>query len=99
MNRGKSVRDAIRFIELHLTLDIALEAGYESQQAFTDIFKAMYKQTTNQFRRREAYPGTEKVHRGKSRIYHERGFCCDWNHDDITSNRKYRFFRNSSAFP
>lgn len=109
LNRGKSVRDAIRFIELHLTekldleivaaavhyskyhlhrtftktvgltiheyvqrrqlteaakllvfsekpiLDIALEAGYESQQAFTDIFKAMYKQTPNQFRRNEVF--------------------------------------------
>ncbi len=36
-------------------MDIALEAGYESQQAFTDIFKAMYKQSPNQFRRKEVF--------------------------------------------
>jgi AraC-like DNA-binding protein len=34
---------------------ISLEAGYESQQAFTDIFKAMYKQSPNQFRRNEVF--------------------------------------------
>lgn len=32
-------------------MDIALNAGYESQQAFTDIFKAMYKQSPYQFRK------------------------------------------------
>lgn len=32
-------------------LDIALEAGYDSQQAFSTRFKAMYKQTPGQFRR------------------------------------------------
>ena len=36
-------------------LDIALEAGYESQQAFTDSFKLMYKQPPNQFRRNEVF--------------------------------------------
>lgn len=36
-------------------LDIALNAGYESQQAFNDIFKAMYKQPPNQFRRNEVF--------------------------------------------
>lgn len=32
-------------------LDIALEAGYDSQQAFSARFKAMYKRTPGQFRR------------------------------------------------
>lgn len=36
-------------------LDIALLAGYESQQAFTSAFKAMYKQTPNQFREGKAF--------------------------------------------
>ncbi len=36
-------------------LDIALHAGYESQQAFHDIFRAMYKQPPNQFRRNEVF--------------------------------------------
>lgn len=36
-------------------LDIALIAGYESQQAFTSTFKAMYKQTPNQFREGEEF--------------------------------------------
>lgn len=31
-------------------LEIALSAGYESQQSFTDVFKAMYKKTPNQYR-------------------------------------------------
>lgn len=38
-------------------LEIALSAGYESQQSFTDIFKAMYKKTPNQYREEaEFYP-------------------------------------------
>ena len=36
-------------------LDIALLAGYESQQAFTTIFKALYKQSPNQFRENEEF--------------------------------------------
>lgn len=32
-------------------MEIALISGYESQQAFTDIFKAMYKTTPAQFRK------------------------------------------------
>lgn len=36
-------------------LDIALLAGYESQQAFTSIFKEMYKQSPNQFRENEEF--------------------------------------------
>lgn len=31
-------------------LEIALTAGYESQQSFTDIFKAMYKKSPRQYR-------------------------------------------------
>ncbi|GKX28343.1 AraC family transcriptional regulator [Vallitalea longa] len=38
-------------------IEIALVAGYESQQAFTSIFKAMYKKSPNQYRReQEFYP-------------------------------------------
>ncbi|MFD2699120.1 GNAT family N-acetyltransferase [Paenibacillus shunpengii] len=36
-------------------LDIAILAGYDSQQAFTTIFKAMYKKTPLQFREDEQY--------------------------------------------
>lgn len=32
-------------------LEIAFAAGYDSQQAFTTIFKAMYKKTPNQYRK------------------------------------------------
>lgn len=38
-------------------LEIALSAGYESQQSFTDIFRAVYKKPPNQYREeREFYP-------------------------------------------
>jgi AraC-like DNA-binding protein/ribosomal protein S18 acetylase RimI-like enzyme len=36
-------------------MEIALFAGYASQQAFTGIFKAMYKQSPLQFRRNEVF--------------------------------------------
>ncbi|MGL6197297.1 MAG: GNAT family N-acetyltransferase [Lachnospiraceae bacterium] len=36
-------------------LNIALIAGYESQQAFTSVFKEMYKQSPNQFRAKEVF--------------------------------------------
>lgn len=36
-------------------LEIALAAGYESQQSFTDVFKAMYKKTPNQYREEEEF--------------------------------------------
>lgn len=36
-------------------LDIALLSGYESQQAFAAIFKAMYKQSLNQFKENEVF--------------------------------------------
>ncbi len=36
-------------------LDIALAAGYESQQAFTNIFTAMYKQPPNKYRDNEKF--------------------------------------------
>lgn len=36
-------------------LDIAILSGYDSQQAFTTIFKAMYKKTPLQFREEEQY--------------------------------------------
>ena len=38
-------------------LEIAFTAGYESQQSFTDSFRAMYKKTPNQYREEdEFYP-------------------------------------------
>lgn len=36
-------------------LEIALTAGYESQQSFTDSFRAMYKKAPNQYREEEAF--------------------------------------------
>lgn len=36
-------------------LEIALIAGYESQQAFTGIFKSMYKQTPMEYRERQVF--------------------------------------------
>ncbi len=36
-------------------LEIALTAGYESQQSFTDSFKAMYKKAPNQYREEEEF--------------------------------------------
>ena len=36
-------------------IEIALMSGYESQQAFTDIFKAMYKTSPAQFRETENF--------------------------------------------
>ena len=44
-------------------MEIALISGYESQQAFTDIFKAMYKTTPAQFREAEEfYPLQLEIH-------------------------------------
>lgn len=36
-------------------LEIALIAGYESQQSFTDVFKVMYKKSPNQYREEEEF--------------------------------------------
>lgn len=36
-------------------LEIALTAGYESQQAFTDVFKSMYKKTPLEYREKENF--------------------------------------------
>lgn len=36
-------------------LEIALIAGYESQQSFSDAFKAMYKKSPNQYREEKAF--------------------------------------------
>lgn len=36
-------------------LEIALSAGYESQQSFSKVFKAMYKQTPQQLRQSGVY--------------------------------------------
>ena len=36
-------------------LEISLVAGYESQQAFSKIFKQMYKQTPNEYRNNQNF--------------------------------------------
>lgn len=36
-------------------IDIAAVGGYESQQAFTNIFTAMYKQSPNKYRENEKF--------------------------------------------
>lgn len=36
-------------------IDIAILAGYDSQQAFSNVFKVMYKQSPNQYRRNEVF--------------------------------------------
>lgn len=36
-------------------IDIAILAGYDSQQAFSNVFKAMYKQSPHQFRKNEVF--------------------------------------------
>lgn len=36
-------------------IEIALIAGYKSQQAFTAVFKSMYKKTPNQYREKEEF--------------------------------------------
>ena len=36
-------------------LEISLLAGYESQQAFTDIFRQMYKKSPNEYRMDEEF--------------------------------------------
>jgi AraC-like DNA-binding protein len=38
-----------------LIIDIAILAGYDSQQAFSSVFKAMYKQSPHQFRKNEVF--------------------------------------------
>ncbi|MDE7423747.1 MAG: GNAT family N-acetyltransferase [Lachnospiraceae bacterium] len=44
-------------------IEIAFMSGYESQQAFTDIFKAMYKTTPAEFREAEEfYPLQLEIH-------------------------------------
>lgn len=46
-------------------IEIAAVAGYETQQAFTNIFTAMYKQPPNQYRENEKfYPLQLKFHLG-----------------------------------
>lgn len=60
-------------------LEIALISGYESQQAFTDIFKAMYKVTPAEFRAAEEfYPLQLEIHLGGEPI------TMDLTKDDIT---------------
>lgn len=36
-------------------IDIAILAGYDSQQAFSNVFKAMYKQSPHQYRKNEVF--------------------------------------------
>lgn len=53
----RRLTEAARRLALSRTpiLEAALAAGYESQQAFSDAFKAMYKQTPLEFRRRGSF--------------------------------------------
>lgn len=55
--RRRRLTEAARLLVFteHSILQAALEAGYESQQAFTGIFKAMYKMTPAEYRRREMF--------------------------------------------
>lgn len=60
------VAAALHYSKFHLHrifTEIALISGFESQQAFTDIFKAMYKTTPAQFRKAENfYPLQLTIH-------------------------------------
>ncbi len=59
-------------------IEIALISGYESQQAFTDIFKAMYKITPAEFREAEEfYPLQLEIH------LKEEPITMDFTKDDI----------------
>lgn len=59
-------------------IEIALISGYESQQAFTDIFKAMYKTTPAEFREAEEfYPLQLEIH------LKEESINMDFTKDDI----------------
>lgn len=59
-------------------IEIALISGYESQQAFTSIFKAMYKTTPAEFREAEEfYPLQLEIHLKDEIIK------MDFNKDDI----------------
>lgn len=59
-------------------IEIALISGYESQQAFTSIFKAMYKMTPADFRiAEEFYPLQLEIHLSKEPIK------MDFTKDDI----------------
>lgn len=60
-------------------IEIALLSGYESQQAFTDIFKTMYKTTPAEFRQaKEFYPLQLEIHLKEELIK------TDFTKDDIT---------------
>ncbi len=48
-------------------IDIAILIGYDSQQAFSNIFKTMYKQSPNRFRRHNAPRFRNRADRNKKR--------------------------------
>lgn len=59
-------------------LEIALKSGYESQQAFTVIFKLMYKKSPAQFRRsRKYYPLQYRF------VFDKKRRNCEWKKSDI----------------
>ncbi len=63
--RRRQLTEAARllFFSKKPIIDIALMSGYESRQAFTDIFKAMYKTTPAKFREAEKfYPLQMEIH-------------------------------------
>lgn len=60
--------------------DIALLGGYESQQAFTSAFSAMYKQTPNEYRKKERfYPLQLKYRFEGSYLMLETKEMTEWN--------------------
>lgn len=63
--RRRQLTEAAKMLVFSQTpiLEIALTSGYESQQAFTDGFKAMYKITPAEFREaKEFYPLQLEIH-------------------------------------
>ena len=64
----RRLTEAARFLRFSRKpiLEIALSSGYGSQQAFTDIFRAMYKASPGQFRKEgEFYPLQLKMSLGE----------------------------------
>lgn len=59
INKIEIITTVIDYIENYLSekLDLTFIAGYESQQAFTTVFKQMYKKSPNEYRTdKEFYP-------------------------------------------
>lgn len=72
-------------------MDIALEAGYESQQAFTNIFKVMYKQSPQQFRKNEVFYPLQ--------LEYEFGNCLDLLENEKPSTQREIMFAAEADIP